>query len=395
MITAAIAFGANLIAIPLILRFAHAKGLYDDPDHRKVHDGSIPALGGVGIVVSFLIAAAAGYFFLHTDESMRSFLPFYDGAILAGFLLMHIIGVVDDMVDIPAWRKLFLQVLAGTVIVSGGAVVHTLEMPVLGADLPLGPWGFPLTVIWIVAIANAVNLIDGIDGFCGGVTVAAAAVFAILALHAGNAANAMLAFAFVGAMAGFLVFNLPPARVFMGDGGSLFAGALLATVAVTQGGPGEGTVMIGVPLALLTIPILDTVAALLRRLRRRMPIHAPDREHFHHLLLDWSRGNRRALAVGYPLAVLLGASALFYAYVPSPASVAFLLAGPIVVIGVYLVLDRRAHRLKVHALSRHLADASGKNGHAVDVKNGFATEIQRTDGDHLHPAARTRTDKPE
>jgi UDP-GlcNAc:undecaprenyl-phosphate GlcNAc-1-phosphate transferase len=198
----------------------------------------------------------------------------------------------------------------------------------------------------------------------------------VLALTGGNAANAVLSFAFVGAVAGFLIFNLPPARIFMGDGGSLFAGSFLATLAITQAGPGGSSLILGIPIVLLTIPLLDTVAALFRRLRRRMPIHTPDREHFHHLLLDRAGSNRRALLVGYGLSALLGVSALVYAYAPPPSGVAFLVGGPAVVISVYVVLDRQTQRLRVRSLEQQLASHSARNGSAVDMTNGSEADIK-------------------
>lgn len=386
----------SLITLPLILKFAHAKELYEHVDHRKLHEGSIPALGGVGIVVSFFAAVAVGYVVLERWGAIGDISLIYHGSILAGLLMMHLIGVVDDRVNIRAFRKFSLQLLAAFVIVAGGADVDVVRFPLVGANISLGAWGLPLTVLWIVSVVNAVNLIDGIDGFCGGVTVTAAAVFAVLAVITGNPLNAVLASAFIGAMGGFLVFNFPPARIFMGDGGSLFAGAFLATIAVLQGAPGGPGIVAAVPLVALTIPIIDTVAALSRRLRRRIPIHQPDREHFHHLLLDRAGSNQRALLVAYPVLLLLAAVVVFYAVVPGVLSSILLVAAPVAIGIAYVALDRRAKRLRLIDAKYPPTNRTAVNGQSVPGENfsGAAAPKQRDSETARRSARSSNSDGP-
>lgn len=337
-VTAGAAFLVGIIVTPLLIRFAHFKKMYDEADHRKVHDGSIPAFGGVGIVVAFVAASGLGYALLASAGEVGRLLPWYHGSIVVGLLGMHVLGVVDDMVDIPALRKLVLQLAAAGVIVSGGIAIDQVSFPVLGISFSLGAWGLPLTVVWIVSIANAVNLTDGIDGFCGGLSLIAAAALAVLAFLGGSILTGVFATAFVGATAAFLVFNAPPARIFMGDGGSLFAGTFLATLAVMPRVPEGSVLLAAVPVVLLAVPIMDTVIALVRRTKRRLPVHQPDREHFHHLLLDATGGPRRALAVAYPLFVLVAVVVVLYAAEPGVPTAAALVAVPAAIAAFYTFL---------------------------------------------------------
>jgi UDP-GlcNAc:undecaprenyl-phosphate GlcNAc-1-phosphate transferase len=203
--------------------------------------------------------------------------------------------------------------------------VRSLTIPYLGV-IRLGVFGYPLTVLWIVSISNAINLIDGMDGLAGGISAFAALSMGIIAVLQGSAVTASLCFALLGALIGFLVFNFPPARIFMGDSGSLLLGFCLATFPLAGGisrASAFGTLL--VPITLLTVPILDTVTAILRRLRKGKSIIAPDKEHIHHRLLEMGLSERQILGVLYGFSAYLSAVAITSVVLPREVNVYLIL----------------------------------------------------------------------
>lgn len=310
-----IGFVTVLSLTPLLLIVARRYQLYERPDERKVHDGNVPALGGVAMTAGFFTALIIGWaiagervFALGTPREAY-------GIIALGLIFMHVLGVVDDAVDIPARYKFCLQCAGALILVFGGAIIRSFQFPGSELVVPLGPLAVPVSVFWIVSVANAVNLVDGIDGYAGGLTVTAAAGIGIVALLSGNVFASMAAFVLVGVVLGFLVFNFPPARIFMGDGGSLFLGSALAVLGITGPVDAHGVVVITVPLLVLSVPILDTAAAIVRRRRDGRKIHEPDRQHLHHLLLDHTGSRRRALLPAYAIFFLVAVAAVLYAHV--------------------------------------------------------------------------------
>lgn len=345
LVSAVLAFVLASALIPILIRISHGFGACDTPGHRKLHTEPVPHLGGVGIVVSVLAAMAAGYILMSRTGAPSAFRPGRDGLVIGGLLLVHVIGVIDDALDIPAFGKLVLQFLPAGVIVTGGLVIDGIALYPGGPALDLGMTAVPVTVLWIVGVSTAVNLVDGMDGFAGGIVLIAAAAFAVLALAGDHVIVAMASVALVGATAGFLLYNAPPARIFMGDGGSLFAGAFLACVAVTVGGssgpePGGTVHILGAPV-ILAVPLLDIFAAVVRRLRRRVPVHSADREHIHHLLLHRFGSAPRALAAGLPLALASGAVALYLWLRGGGAALALSVAVSLALIVFFARLERR------------------------------------------------------
>ena len=338
VVTLAVAMVVNTLLTPLILVMAHRYHLFDRTDHRKNHQGQIPPLGGIGIFLSFIIAGVVSVVLADGNPLVTVFSWRYL-SILAGAALMHITGVVDDMLDIAAGRKLMLQITAAALAVSGGIAFESLAFPVLGRVLPLSVLALPLSVLWIVSLANAVNLVDGIDGFAGGITLVAALSLGIIALVQGNLLVMTIAAALTGAVAGFLFFNFPPARIFMGDGGSLFLGFSLALLSM-MGGPAPA--IVAVPVMLLSIPILDTIIAITRRTRRGLPIHTPDANHFHHRLLRLAGTPRRTLLYAGGLNLWCGAGAVVYALLGGVAGAIALMVVAVTVVVVFTAVFRIA-----------------------------------------------------
>jgi UDP-GlcNAc:undecaprenyl-phosphate GlcNAc-1-phosphate transferase len=305
LLAAAGAFLLNLLILPLVLRLAHRNKWYDRPDSRKVHTGLIPRMGGPGLFLSFILASVLAAIALPRLTGVRLLEPRL-AALFGGLALMHLVGLYDDFRSLRAVWKFILQLAAAAIIASGGFLIRSITLPYVGS-IPLGPAAYPLTVVWLVGIANAMNLIDGMDGLAGGIGAFAAASMGTIALLQGSPRGAVLAFALLGSLLAFLMFNFPPARIFMGDSGSLFLGLSLAALPLAGGIPRSAAFgSLIVPITLLTVPILDTAAAILRRLRHRRSIIAPDKQHIHHKLLAMGLSERQILTVIYGMCAYLG-----------------------------------------------------------------------------------------
>jgi UDP-GlcNAc:undecaprenyl-phosphate/decaprenyl-phosphate GlcNAc-1-phosphate transferase len=338
-VTIIAALVVNVLLTALIRGAAHRFHLFDRIDHRKTHQGEIPALGGIGIFVSFAVAGLVAVLVAHGDPRAVIFSWRYL-SILVGAALMHVTGVVDDMIDIPAARKLLLQIAAAALVVSGGTALWSISLPFLPFPVPLGILALPLSVLWIVALSNALNLVDGIDGFAGGIALFAALAFGVIGLSRGDILVATIAGALAGAVLGFLVHNFPPARIFMGDGGSLFLGFALAVLAM-MGSGNAGGVPVVIPIVLLAVPILDTFTAITRRTRRGLPIHAPDNNHFHHRLLRLTGSPRRTILYAYLLNGLCAIGAVTYALVGGIAGMLALVVTAVILLSVFVTVFRR------------------------------------------------------
>ncbi len=321
----AISFLINLGLIPLIIRLAHRFKWYDLPDKRKIHTGLIPRLGGVGMSLSFLVTALA------LPAILRVILPGQIvriepriGFVLAGIVTIHLFGLYDDLCDLRAAFKFLSQIMAAALVTAGGYTIRALTIPYLGS-VPLGPLAYPITILWIVSISNALNLIDGMDGLAGGIGAFASFSMGLIALIQNQTFTAVLAFSLFGAIVGFLVFNFPPARIFMGDSGSLMIGFALSVLPLTgiSGASAFGTLI--VPITLLLVPILDTAAAIFRRLRNRRPIYSPDKQHIHHKLLDMGLGERQILTVIYSICLYLSIVSVTSVILPKETNVYLIL----------------------------------------------------------------------
>ena len=344
------AFLLNVLITPIVLRLAHRHGWYDHLNARKIHTVQTPRLGGVGIFLSVVVAAALGLAFLTrgavgTAAGNGLWPPSSLLIVLAGLAVMHGLGLYDDFVNLRAPLKFVIQVASAGLVALSGARLSILDLPWVGViSLPPGV-SIVFTVIWIVSMANAVNLIDGADGLAGGVSLLAAAFMGIIALGQGGIVAAVIAFALLGALAGFLVFNLPPAKTFMGDGGSLQLGFLLAVIpllGLESGEPGMVPVALFPILTLLYIPIVDTLLAILRRLKRGLPVHSADREHIHHRLIDRGIHGKRLLTVVYSTMAVLGITAMTWYVVPHSLGGAIIAGVWVVALAVILFLGTHA-----------------------------------------------------
>jgi UDP-GlcNAc:undecaprenyl-phosphate GlcNAc-1-phosphate transferase len=293
------AASVGLLLVPLSSRLALRLGVVDVPGGRRIHARPIPRLGGLAIMAGILIAA------LFTVETgQREY-----GAILVGATLISLLGAVDDAVGLAPAPKFLGQAACAVIPVANGVTIDHLTPPFLPA-ISIGVMQYPLTVVFIVAVANIVNFADGMDGLAAGMCAISAATFCVLALSLDRNAAAALAGAVAGACVGFLWWNFHPAKVFMGDSGSLPLGFLLATMSISGVMKTAAAVSLVFPLLVLLVPIMDTTFVIMKRLKYGRSILSADTNHFHHRLLRIGFSQRRAALLLYAWCASLSAFAL-------------------------------------------------------------------------------------
>ena len=294
-------FVIALAATPIFRKIAKRYKVLAFPNHRTVHEGTIPKLGGGSIYFSFLIGMFVVWLIqpqLYNEHLVQM------ASLIIGALVLFIMGAFDDKLDLPCNFKLILETLVAIIAVMLGWKIESIMLPA-GQSLSLGVLAYPLSVLWIVGITNSVNMIDGLDGLAAGISIVVAVVTLAVAGLFGNPMLVTLAIVLIGALTGFLCFNINPASIFMGDSGSLSLGFLLACITLKASAIVPGKSVILIPMLLLGLPITDTTLAIIRRVRRGIhPFHA-DREHIHHRLV------RLGLSQSGAALVMIGISMVF------------------------------------------------------------------------------------
>lgn len=335
------AFGVSALLTPLVRLFALRIGAFDEPDPRRVHQGRIPRLGGIAVVVAFF--ASLLILFAFEKSSLGRLLvgePVLVGGLFVGGVGAALLGAVDDLKGVRALHKLLAQVGLATVAYACGFCIDAVALPWIGT-VEFGLFGLPLTILWFVAVMNAVNLIDGLDGLAGGIAFFACISNFVVGWMNDALLVVVLSAALAGAVLGFLIYNFNPASIFMGDTGSLFLGFVLAASSLLGSSvKSSTTVALLVPILALGVPIMDTLFAMVRRWLERRPLFAPDRGHIHHKLLDLGLTHRRAVLTLYGVSVVLAASAIAVA-----AGQNWEVGGALVVVVVVVVGFVRAARL--------------------------------------------------
>jgi UDP-GlcNAc:undecaprenyl-phosphate/decaprenyl-phosphate GlcNAc-1-phosphate transferase len=294
----------SAVATPGAARLALALGAVDQPRERGLSSAQTPRLGGIGILVGVL---ASGALWLPATPAFRG--------IMAGAAIVTLVGVVDDLLELPPIWKLAGQVLAALPVVLSGVTVESFTLPLIHR-VDLGHLGAPATVLGLVAVMNVVNLSDGVDGLAAGVGTISAATFAIIAFDLGRNSAAVLAAVTAGAALGFLAHNFHPASVFMGDSGSNLLGLLLGAIAVQGTVKTNALIALIAPLIILAVPFLDTGFVVAKRLKYRRPIYVGDAEHFHHRLARIGFSQRRTVLYLYGWTLSLAGLALALRFVP-------------------------------------------------------------------------------
>jgi UDP-GlcNAc:undecaprenyl-phosphate GlcNAc-1-phosphate transferase len=345
--------GAVVVATPLVRLFSVKIGAIDRPSDRKVHPKPTPTLGGIGILIGVAVGIGVASFTSPFHSLFKQSLEL-QGTLIAAVIITGV-GVVDDLRNLSAPAKVAGQVLAAGLLVLNGVQLLFFWFPTqgiisLGSDLAV-----PLTVAWVLIMVNAVNLIDGLDGLAAGIVAIAAGAFFIWVYGAPSAFGqpastaALLSAITAGACVGFLPYNFNPARIFMGDSGSLLLGLLLAAAMVSGVGrtiqPSGGdiaafSIPVLIPVFVIAVPLIDVAMAVVRRLRRGRPVFAPDKEHLHHQLREIGHTHRHAVLIMYFWSILLAGSGLAVSFINGRTLVSVILLLALALIAVTYLPQR-------------------------------------------------------
>jgi len=314
-----IAAVVSCASTPLVKVLSVKVGAVDVPkDARRMHDHPIPRMGGLAIFFGFV---AAILLMVQLDTAKKG--------MLLGAVIIVVLGIFDDIYALPAKPKFLIQIAAALIAVIAGNRIEVLSNPNIFSDNPvwkLGALSIPITVIWIVAITNAVNLIDGLDGLACGVSTISAATMLVIALRFCEVDVAVMMAALAGACIGFLPYNFNPAKIFMGDTGATFLGFVMATVSVNGMFKQYTIISFVVPFLVLGLPIFDVCFAVVRRLSHGQNPMKPDRGHVHHRLIDMGFSQKQAVGVLYVISAILGLSAVVLTAGGAEKAMIFLLA---------------------------------------------------------------------
>lgn len=289
------------LIMPVIIKIAHHVNALDMPNERKVHKEPMPRMGGLAIFIGFLV----GYMlFCNQTVQMNS--------ILIGSFFIILLGVFDDIKPLTPSIKFCGQLLAAIIVVYYGNVVMQ-DLSAFGLYINFGMFAKPITILFIVSIINCLNLIDGLDGLAGGISSIFFITITVISTLLGNVSSLdiSLTLIMIGATLGFLLYNFHPAKIFMGDSGSMFLGYMIAVISLL-GFKNVTLTSFIVPVLILAIPILDTLFAIIRRLLKGESFAKADKEHFHHQILKMAGNQTKTVLIIYLIQILFSAASIVY-----------------------------------------------------------------------------------
>lgn len=289
--TCLLAFSVSIALTPLVRKLAFRLNAVARPNHRTIHQGLMPKFGGIAVYVAFLSGILLLMVF--ADEKFSALQREAMVFLFSGTIILAL-GIYDDIKGANSNQKFFVQLISAILVIAFGYKISAITNP-FGEPVALGIFSIPFTLLWIVGITNAINLIDGLDGLAAGISFGGACVMVFISLWFGNLISAFPAAILAGAIGGFLIYNFNPARIFLGDSGSLLIGFLLACFSINGTFRESSAVAIYIPMVALGIPILDTFLAIIRRIRKRLPLFQADREHIHHRLLQMGISHKHAV----------------------------------------------------------------------------------------------------
>jgi UDP-GlcNAc:undecaprenyl-phosphate/decaprenyl-phosphate GlcNAc-1-phosphate transferase len=395
-------FVALLLAVvlmPLCIRLARRYGLFDYPDAlRKVHEGNVPVTGGYSIILAFALTLGLIWLieglpvFFSARTSYASLYPYLAEATV----IIVVLGIIDDLRELSYSQKFFFQFFAASLMVLGAIKSHLFPevFSLEASGVLLSSVAMVVSLLWMVGTTNAINMIDGMDGLAGGTSLISAAALGIVAMLWGNPVLGAALFVLSGAILGFLVFNVPPARVFMGDGGSMFIGFTLSVSGwlLVDCGPATLT-SLAVPIIILGLPVSDTLLAFFRRIVRGTNPFSADLHHIHHMLRA-----KRGFSTKTTVAVLMSVSLLYagagVVVAISSTTVGFILIGALVTLKILFLNwlgyrelialgESDMHPVNVLPLNGNGLRKNGSNGHhAVNGNGKYAGSKGRV---HLKP----------
>ena len=324
----------SYLATPFVKKLAFKIGAVDVPkDNRRMHDHPIPRLGGLAIVIAFLLCT---FLFVRLDQQVRG--------ILLGAIVILVVGVLDDCLTLKAMPKFIAQIVAAVIVVMHGCEIRYVTNPFSVEPIDLGFLAGPVTVFWIVLMTNAVNFIDGLDGLAVGVSGISTATMLVIAMLLGEETVAVVLAALLGACLGFIPFNFNPAQIFMGDTGSTFLGFVLASMSVQGLFKMYAVISFMIPFLILGVPFFDITFAVIRRLAKHQNPMTADRGHIHHRLIDMGLSQKQSVAIVYMLTGVLGLAAVLLANSAQTKVFILFAAGLVVAVLGFAVIFGPHHR---------------------------------------------------
>lgn len=311
-----VTFIMSLILVPLVGKISKKLGIIAHTNKRTIHKGIIARTGGYAIFVSFLIGAMI---FLKTDTQINS--------ILLGSFVIFLTGFYDDIHDLSPKYKMLGQIIAALIVIFyGGISLKGFTLPFLPSFISYAI-AIIITIGWIVGITNAVNLIDGLDGLCGGISIIVLVTISLTSLTYGRTDISSLSLLLAGAISGFLVYNFHPASIFLGDCGALFIGFMIAVISLLGFGYKSSSFFtLGAPIVVLTIPIMDTIIAIIRRKVHHKSFSEADKNHLHHkLMFKLELGQTKSVLILYAVTILFSMCSYLYLYDKIFATILFII----------------------------------------------------------------------
>jgi UDP-GlcNAc:undecaprenyl-phosphate GlcNAc-1-phosphate transferase len=321
-----LSLGLSFVFTIYVRNVATRRGWVAKPTvERHLHTTPVPRLGGVAILLAFLVSLGIAEILSRLFPAVHSRLSMHKGfTILLSAVPIFLLGLYDDIFGAGPYLKFAVQALAAVGLFAGG--LRILDVPVLFGNYQL-PWfvGLPLTILWVLAITNAFNLIDGLDGLAAGSALFSTLVVFVVALLSQSSLVALLTIALAGAILGFLRFNFNPATIFLGDCGSLLIGFMLSALALEGAQKAPTIIAVAIPVVSFGLPILETTLSVLRRLIAGRPLFTADREHIHHKLLQRGLSHRQVVIVLYAVSAIFALLSLFLLW-PTGSSLGLVLA---------------------------------------------------------------------
>jgi len=298
-----IAFIVSYILTPYMARVGKKQNMMDMPGHRKIHEEAIPNLGGIVIFFGFLLSLL---FVVQIEGQVK--------ALLIGGVIILLLGVVDDIVDLSPKHKFIIQMVpALIVIIYNSDLINSFVVNQLKIFDLLGYLLYPVLIFWIVGVTNSINIIDGLDGLACGVSIISLITFFILGLRQNFETLNLISIALAGSMLAFLRFNFYPAKIFLGDSGSTFAGFMLSSVGALWVLNSGNALFVFIPVIILALPIFDTLFAIWRRYRGHHPIFQADKGHLHHRLLARGISHKNIVLILWGISAICSVIALILA----------------------------------------------------------------------------------
>ena len=295
-----LAAAVSFVFTPLVRKLAFKIGAVDIPkDDRRIHKEAMPLIGGLAIALGVF---AGMLIFMPMSRKIVS--------IIVGASIILIGGIIDDIKEISAKKKMLVQIIAAAILVFGGIRINFITNPFSGGIIYLKWLSIPISLFWIVGITNTINFIDGLDGLSAGVAMISSLSLMIVASKIGYSNVVILAALLAGACLGFLPYNFNPAKIFMGDTGAMFLGFILAAISIEGVMKSVTAVAVLAPVIILGVPIFDTAFAIIRRLLSGQSVATADRGHLHHRLLDRGFSQKKAVLILYGLSAVFGVFAI-------------------------------------------------------------------------------------